>query len=232
ARDATNEAARQQGAQMETARRLRRQRDRARRHAAGLLDLLAAAPLTARPGGPSAEDMLGPFRALRNDLYPAAARRLHELAGKGESRDFQLILAERVMRKGQRTLTEASLRRPDADRAELHARLREHLGTKLVKHLTKRAACRVNPEGAAALEDLMTRSLRLIDDLLTTDPPARLFWPEPGQHYDPAAHERGGGKAGGEHRVIRAVLFPGLRAFGPVPTVLERASVATMHAEE
>src|SRR5262245_25044185 len=140
ARDATNEAARQQVKQLETARRLRRQRDRARRHAAQLLDALAAAPVVPPAGAQlTAEAVLGPYRQLRNEQFPAAARVLHDLAGKGEARDFQLILTERILRKGQRTLAEATIRKPGSDRAAFRDRLRDHLGRKLVKHLNREA---------------------------------------------------------------------------------------------
>ena len=35
-----------------------------------------------------------------------------------------------------------------------------------------------------------------------------------------------------ERRSVRAVLFPGMRLFGPMPAVLEKALVATKHTKE
>jgi hypothetical protein len=233
ARDATNEAARHQAKQLEAARRLRRQRDRARRHSAHLLDALAAAPVVPPAGARlTAQEVLQTYRQLRNEQFPAAARTLHDLAGRGEARDFQLILVARILRKGQRMLAEATLRQPDADRAAFRDRLRDHLGRKLVKLLNREAGCRVNPGTGAMLNELMRRSLALLDDLVMTNPPVRLVWPQPGQPFDPALEERGGGKPGNERRLVRAVLFPGLRAFDPLPMLLERAVVATAHAPE
>jgi hypothetical protein len=233
ARDATNEAARHQVKQLEGARRLRRQRDRARRHAAQLLDALAAAPVVPLTGARlPAQEVLQPYRQLRNEHFPSAARVLHEIAGKGEARDFQLILVERILRKGARTLAEAMLRKPDTDRAAFRERLRDHLGRKLVRLLNREAGCRVNPEAGAMLNELMRRSLTLVDDLLLTNPPVRLFWPQAGQPFDPVLEERGGGKPGNDRRQVRAVLFPGLRAYDPGPMLLERAVVATVHATE
>jgi hypothetical protein len=233
ARDATNEAARQQAGMLSSVRRLRRQRDRGRQQAGKILDALAASPVMLRPRTDlPTEAVLDPYRQLRQDGYPAVAKSLHELAGKGEARDFQVILVDQVLRLGQRTLTEAMLRKPDDDRAELRERLRHHLGGRLLKRLARAAGCRVTPPVGAQLDGLVGRTLTLLEDLLATNPSVRLFWPEVGEHLDASLHERGGGKAAVERRSVRAVLFPGLRAFGPMPGVLQKALVATKHTKD
>lgn len=222
ARDAVTEAARQQAALLSANRRLRRQRDREQTLLDRTLDAVAASAAVVRPGTPFTDALHAEYRALKTEVYPETARRLHEVAGKGEARDLQLIMVEQVMRPGQRTLLEALLLKPDADRADLRRRLADHVGKALLRRLTRKAGCRVNPEAGAKVDALILRSLELIDGLLSTDPSVRLTWPAAGEPFDAHRHERVGGKVTPD-RVIRAVLFPGLRG----GDVAERALVAT-----
>lgn len=233
ARDAATEAARLQAAVLSQLRRMRRKRERQRQEAHHLLDALAASPAVLAPASAvAAASLIEPFGQLKREVYPALARRLHDTGGRGEARDFQVLLVEHVLRHGLRPLVESQLLQPSKDRATLRERLRAHMAGRLGKHLAAQAGYRVTPDIGVKIDEVIRRSLALLDDVLHTSPPARLYWPEPGAKFDPEWHERGGGKPGNDHRVVRGTLFPGLRLFGPNAGVLERAVVATKRADE
>lgn len=233
ARDAATEAARLQAAILSHVRRLRRKRDLQRDEGHRLLDALAESPAILAPkAAVQPEALTEAFALLKRETFPNLARRLYDEAGRGEPRDFQVILVEGILRHGQRPLVEAQLLHVGKDRAALRERLRQHVARRLGKNLVAQTGFRVTPDVGAKIDEVIRRSLTLLDDVLHTNPPARLYWPGPGAPFDPEWHERTGGKPGNEGRMVRGTLFPGLRVFGPTGGPLERAVVATRRPDE
>ncbi|MBY0231134.1 MAG: hypothetical protein K2W96_17755 [Gemmataceae bacterium] len=235
ARDAVVDAGRQLHFLAGKVRLARRKRKRLRDDAARLLDALTHSPAPRWPM-PETPDLLEPladnYRRLKNEAFPAFASRLCAAAGRGEPRDFALVLCDTILRRGERILVEGLILHPTAGRPALIERVRPLLGGQLVKVLARRAGHRMSPEIGQLADQLIRLSLTLIDGMLHTFPAVRFYWPAIGTVYDAAKHERTPGKAepAGE-RFVRFPLFPGL-AFADGPRLVERAVVATRKPEE
>jgi hypothetical protein len=229
ARDATNEAVRQQTQLTARLRRSRRRQRHLRKQRAELLDGIAGFPLQLGLPLESAceAELLQRFTALREREFAPLAEQLHRRAGRGELRDFRRLLADRILLRGQRTLIEAYLRKPHTRLDLLLDRLAQHLSHRLVRRLARPLGQPVDQTHCQAVHALAASALQFIAAMLAHPGVLRLSWPRPGDIFDPAMHERGSGKPSQEPRRVLAVLFPGLVRRTSTPHLLARAVVAT-----
>jgi hypothetical protein len=231
ANDALHDVTRQMKHLAGKAQRSRR-RHRALRHLTNdLLDALAQVPTPPWGDGSPGEEGLAVYQPLRARVLPSLASALHAETGRGEVRDYLLLLSEQVLRRGQRALVAGYVRGAGPGRAALCERVCPLVMGHLGKALARLTGSRLSAAARQSAEAAIRQALAALDVLLHSSPSVRLFWPSQGEPVDAARHERGSGKGQAEDRVVLATLLPGLWA--PAEgRVLEKALVATRRASE
>jgi len=144
--------------------RLERKRDKLNDRFLELLRDLATGPiglpLPAGQEGVDPQTLLPELRHLRDEDFPALARRLHAAEPKGEVGDYQILLVEEVFIKGCCILFEYMVRhaqddpppRPDS---EFLASLRMHLAGNVNQTLARETGFQMTPEEGAYVDRLI-----------------------------------------------------------------------------
>jgi hypothetical protein len=223
--------------------RLRGKLDRARlkRHIAqdrqlGLLQALAAAGVVLpRPAGLPAvgqEELETTFRELGDRDFAELAQALHQAAGQSDILAYRRFLVEEVLVQSYFILVEHLVRKAARGRGEVNEDrfledLRHHLAGKVYRKLARQTGYQITPDVGGQFDALLVRSLRFLDDLLTSQPPGRLILPALGSDFDPNQHEPIAGRPDTGTLIVRATIFPGYVVLSDPPRVVARARVYT-----
>jgi hypothetical protein len=219
--------------------RLARARDRRNAIHARLLSVLqdlATGPVRMpRPAGlpPITHEQLEvTFRELADKDYPAVARTLHAAIGKSDTLAYERFLVEEVFLKASIILVEHLVRRaghPWPTDAELRflEGLRHHVAGSVNQNLARQTGYLVTLEVGGELDKLLEKTLQLLFDLQTSDPPGRLLVPALASDFDPARHEAIAGRPSTGALIVRATIFPGYIILSDPPRVVVKAKVFT-----
>ncbi len=216
--------------------RTRRRRNVIHSRLTGILGDLASGPVRLpRPQGlpPVSQDELAQtYHDLREKDYPAVAEALHAAIGQSDVLAFQRFLVEEVLIEGNVILVEHLVRygvhpRPPEQELAFLDELRHHMAGVINQALAKQTGYLVTPEVGVRIDGLLSKTLRFLVDLLTSDPPARLLVATMGSDYDPARHEPSAGRPDSGTLQVRATVFPGLIIYADPPRVVAKAQVFT-----